>query len=53
LAILNSESHAEAREVAFVDWEGFMKNPRFFESRDVGEVVRKVKEKGYVYSEGK
>tara|TARA_B110000971_G_C19510036_1_gene277040 strand:+ start:261 stop:380 length:120 start_codon:yes stop_codon:yes gene_type:complete len=39
--------------VAFVDWEDFMKNPRFFESRDVGEVVRKVKEKGYVYSEGK
>ena len=40
--------------MAFVDWEGFMKNPRFFESRDdVGEMVRKVKEKSYVYSEGK
>jgi len=49
LAILNLESHVEVREVTFVDWEGFTKNPRVFESKDVGEAVRKAKEKGCVF----
>ena len=35
--------------MTFVDWEGFTKNPRVFESKDVGEAVRKAKEKGCVF----
>ena len=41
LALLDLEQYIEKRMITLVDWEGYTKNPRTFEARELKDVIKK------------